>query len=171
MCDYAEQQLVSTVSWAASKRCIMRSSYNGFVLTDDREVFDAHKAHTYLKTAEWCKGISSSRVEKAARNSWTFSLLSPAEEFSGMARLVTDLATFAYLCDVIIDPQYRGMGLGKWMMQTIHELPVVKELRRVMLATSDMHPLYRKAGYEDITNSVPFMQIYRPDIYKTEELE
>jgi GNAT superfamily N-acetyltransferase len=58
------------------------------------------------------------------------------------ARVVTDRATFAYLCDVFIDEDYRGKSIGKWMMECIMAHPDLQGLRRWLLATYDAHGLY-----------------------------
>ena len=62
------------------------------------------------------------------------------------ARAITDRATFAYLADVIILPDYRGHGLGKWLIETVMSHPDLQGLRRWTLATRDAHELYRKYG-------------------------
>jgi GNAT superfamily N-acetyltransferase len=66
----------------------------------------------------------------------------------GFARVVTDCATFAWLCDVFIIEDYRGQGLGKWLVECVVQHPELQGLRRMMLATRDAHELYSKnAGF------------------------
>jgi GNAT superfamily N-acetyltransferase len=84
----------------------------------------------------------------------------------GFARVITDLATFAYLCDVFVLPSYRGLGLSKWLMDVITNHPELKGVRRIMLATNDAHSLYTKYGFEQIDTPQLFMQITRKNIYK-----
>ena len=69
----------------------------------------------------------------------------------GFARLVTDYATFAYLCDVFIDEEFRGKGLSKWMMECIMTNPDLSQLRRFTLATKDAHGLYVKFGFQPLS--------------------
>ncbi len=61
----------------------------------------------------------------------------------GLARVVTDYATFAYLCDVYVLEEHRGQGLSKWLMQEVMSHPALAGARRAMLSTRDAHGLYR----------------------------
>jgi GNAT superfamily N-acetyltransferase len=76
--------------------------------------------------------------------------------------VVTDTATFAYLCDVFILPEHRGMGLSKWLMQTITQHPELKGLRRWSLATSDAHGLYSQFGFKQLSRPEVWMEKYAP---------
>jgi N-acetylglutamate synthase-like GNAT family acetyltransferase len=82
------------------------------------------------------------------------------------ARVITDKATFGYLSDVFVLPEYRGQGLSKRMLETIMTMPELQGLRRFMLATKDAHSLYRQFGFESVSDATPLMQIHRPDIYQ-----
>ena len=139
---------------------------NGYRLTDRREAFDPVQAHRLLSTSYWSPGIPAETVIRAAANSWTFCLLAPDGQFAGMARFITDRATFAYLADVIIDPAYRGHGLGKWMVACLHDLPEIRACRRLMLMTADAQPLYAGVGYTPLKSPERAMEVARPDIYR-----
>ena len=82
------------------------------------------------------------------------------------ARVITDKATFGYLSDVFVLPEYRGQGLSKRMLETIMTMPELQGLRRFMLATKDAHSLYRQFGFESVSDATPLMQIHRPDNYQ-----
>jgi GNAT superfamily N-acetyltransferase len=138
---------------------------DGYRLTDDLGAFDINIAHHLLTHSYWSPGVPRETVLKAARNSWTFSLLAPDGGFVGLARFVTDHASFAYLADVIIDETHRGRGLGVWMMDVLHALPQIKACRRVMLMTADAHGLYEKYGYHSLAAPDRAMEIHRPEIY------
>ena len=69
----------------------------------------------------------------------------------GFARMVTDLATFAWLADVYVVDEVRGSGLGTAMVQTIVEHPDVASIKRQVLATRDAHGLYARFGYESLS--------------------
>jgi GNAT superfamily N-acetyltransferase len=88
------------------------------------------------------------------------------EKQIGFARVITDEATFAYLCDVFIDKAYRGEGLAKWLMETILAYPTLQGLRRFMLATRDAHGLYKQVGFGELTFTDRWMHIHWPDVYK-----
>jgi len=138
-----------------------------YILTTDFESFEMDRVHRWLsREAYWSTGIPLSILKRAFENSIPFGLFHEKNGQIGVARMVTDKATFAYLADVFIDEVYRGMGLAKWMMESIMTHPELQGLRRTMLATSDMHSLYRKFGFEDVGESEILMEIVKPDIYK-----
>ena len=80
-----------------------------------------------------------------------------AEKQIGLARIVSDYTTFAWLCDVFIHEEHRGRGLGKWLMETIHGHPDLQGLRRWMLATRDAHGLYEQFGWTPLDNPERWM--------------
>lgn len=75
----------------------------------------------------------------------------------GFARMVTDLATFAWLADVYVVESARGRGLGERLVRTIVEHPSVAEVRRQLLATADAHGLYRRVGFVPLTEPERWM--------------
>ena len=83
----------------------------------------------------------------------------------GFARAITDRATFAYLADVFIIPEYRGLGISKLMLRAILDHPDLQGLRRILLATRDAHGLYAKFGFQALTQTEYYMTIHNPDIY------
>ena len=138
-----------------------------YILTTDFDSFEMDRVHRWLsREAYWSAGIPLATLKRAFENSISFGLFHEKNGQVGVARMVTDKATFAYLADVFIDEIYRGMGLAKWMMESIMAHPELQGLRRTMLATSDMHSLYRKFGFEDVGESEILMEIVKPDIYK-----
>ncbi|WP_269515741.1 GNAT family N-acetyltransferase [Brevundimonas subvibrioides] len=80
------------------------------------------------------------------------------------ARVVTDGATFAWLCDVFVDPAARGQGRGKALMQAIMDDPRLQGLRRWGLATADAHGLYQHYGFEP-ADPLRHMERVDRDIY------
>lgn len=125
--------------------------------------------HDYLTCSYWSKGIPFSVVEKAFSNSIAIGLITKDGETVGAARMVTDGATFAYLADVYILEAHRGKRLAPWMVGALMDHPELQGLRRIMLATSDMHPLYRKFGFKSLDKPEIMMEIVQPDIYLTDE--
>ena len=104
-------------------------------------------------------------MDRAIDNCLTFALFEGNRQI-GMARVITDRATFAYLADVYVLEQYRGQGLGLWLMQTIRAHPDLQNLRRWTLTTRDAHGLYRKVGFTEPARPERFMEIIDPDIYR-----
>lgn len=131
----------------------------------DPAKFDLDAIHAYLVRAYWSQGIPRTTVERAVANSLCFALLHGKAQV-GFARVVTDSATFAYLCDVYILEEHRGKGLGKWLMECVMGHPSLQGLRRFSLATRDAHGLYRQFGFGDLSKPDTLMEILRPDIYR-----
>ena len=139
-----------------------------FLISTDPAKLNTDIIYNYLsEESYWAKGIPREVVEKSITNSLCFGLYNNSEQI-GFARLVTDKATFAYLADVFVLPAFRGQGLSKWMMQTIHAHPELQHLRRWWLGTKDAHGLYEQFGWTRITDDVAkrFMQKHNPDVYK-----
>lgn len=105
--------------------------------------------------AWWANGLPPDAIKKALRNSLclgvyvlpesTSQIAGKSLEQIGLARIVTDDVTFAYMTDVYILPQHQSKGLGRWLLECVDEL--IKSwphLRRFMFLTSDQMPFYRK---------------------------
>lgn len=80
------------------------------------------------------------------------------ERLVGFARVITDLATYAYLTDVAVQADLRGKGLGQWFMERILELPELKGLRRITLLTRGAEDLYRRLGFERGAGPLIYME-------------
>jgi GNAT superfamily N-acetyltransferase len=136
-----------------------------YQITTDPAKFDLGAIHAYLERAYWCEGIPRATVERAVANSLGFAVLHGDQQV-GFARVVTDSATFAYLCDVYILEEHRGKGLSKWLMECVVGHPQLQGLRRFSLATRDAHGLYKQFGFQSLGNPDVMMEILRPDIYR-----
>jgi N-acetylglutamate synthase-like GNAT family acetyltransferase len=136
-----------------------------YVISTDPAKFDLDAIHAYLVRAYWSQGIPRKTVECAVANSLCFALLHGKAQI-GFARIVTDSATFAYLCDVYILEDYRGKGLSKWLMECVMGHPSLQGLRRFSLATRDAHGLYHQFGFRGLGKPEVIMEILRPDIYR-----
>jgi len=118
---------------------------DAFYLTDDNDAADIDYIWKTLSATYWAKGRPRDVVEKSVRNSVMLSMFCDRRPV-GYTRLVGDDATFVWICDVYVDPEYRGLGLGKWMMQCCLEHPICKVAIN-LLATKDAHGLYEKYGF------------------------
>lgn len=137
---------------------------NNYLVSTDKEKLDLRAIHHYLARSSWARGISQDIVAVSIKNSLNFGVYHFNEQI-GFARLITDYATFAYLSDVYILEEYQGEGLGRWVMECIHQHPVFKQLRRIMLVTTTAPWLYEKLGYEPVNQKNYAWTIARPDIY------
>jgi GNAT superfamily N-acetyltransferase len=115
-------------------------------VSTDPARLDLDAIHGYLKDSYWARGIPRDVVERSVRNSLGFGVYR-GEELVGFARVVTDLATFAYVGDVFVIEAYRGRGLSKWLMECMVDHPDLRDLRRWHLVTRDAQGLYAKFGF------------------------
>jgi GNAT superfamily N-acetyltransferase len=137
-----------------------------YLITTDAGRFDVDKIWEWLRGSYWAAGVPRAVVIRAIENCLPFGLFEGAAQI-GLARVVTDRATFAYLADVFVDQAARGRGLGKWLLTTIQSHPELQGLRRWMLGTRDAHGLYAQVGFRPLAHPEIFMEIHRPDVYKT----
>ncbi|EPW3921733.1 GNAT family N-acetyltransferase [Enterobacter sichuanensis] len=137
---------------------------NNYLVSTDRAKLDVQAMHQYLTRSSWAKGIHLDIVAASVENSLNFGLYHHERQI-GFARLVTDYATFAYLCDVYVLEEYQGEGLGRWIIECIHDHPVFTQFRRIMLFTTTAPWLYEKLGYEPVNRENYAWTITRPDIY------
>jgi GNAT superfamily N-acetyltransferase len=140
---------------------LLETHKDNFTISTDPARLDLDAITDMLTRAYWAAGRPRERTERAIANSLVFGLYD-GEKQIGLARVVSDYAVFAYLCDVFIHEEYRAHGLGKWLIETVMSHPDLQGLRRWTLATRDAHGLYRQFGWNDLQNPENWMQILRP---------
>jgi GNAT superfamily N-acetyltransferase len=120
-----------------------------FVISTDPARLDIDVIHAFISgESYWGKGRPRDVVERGIVNSMVFGIYhEPTGRQAGFARVVTDKATFAWVCDVFVLEPYRGQGLSKWLLATVLAHPELQGLRRWILATRDAHTLYEKFGF------------------------
>jgi len=134
----------------------------GFLISTDKNLLDFNVIYNYLaQESYWAKGIPEDKLRRAIVNSICFGVYHEQKQI-GFARVITDEATFGYLADVFILPEYRKLGLSKWLVQTITQYPAFEGLRRWSLATRDAHSLYAQFGFTPVDKPELWMQIYQP---------
>ena len=107
-----------------------------------------------LRMTYWAVKRPLVQIEKSVENSACFGIyLEGIDKLAGFARVISDYATTWYLCDVIIDPEYRNMGLGTALVSHIVSLPELSGLRGILI-TRDAHALYCKFGFEVMNGRV-----------------
>jgi GNAT superfamily N-acetyltransferase len=134
-------------------------------ISTDRSRLDPDLVHRFLTREFWdTEGVPREVVERSIEASLCFGVYD-GEQQIGFARVITDRATFAFICDDFIVESHRGRGLGKWLMQCILGHPGLQRLRRIMLVTRDPR-LYVKAGFTPLKAPEEYMEIYDPEIYR-----
>lgn len=137
----------------------------------DRDRLDVARIHAWLSgDAYWSRGIPRATVERAIAGSLCAGAYAadaaPAGAQVGFARVITDGATFAYLCDVFVDASWRGRGVGRRLMDAIVAHPALQGLRRMALVTRDAHALYARYGFKPVAEPGRWMERTDPDIYQ-----
>ena|SRR5438552_2995151 len=135
-----------------------------FRITTDPSAIDVDAAHAFLTRSYWAEGISRETVARSIRHSLCFGVFEGGRQI-GLARVISDFATYAYLGDVYVEPEYRGQGLSKWLMECVMSHPDLQGLRRWSLLTRDAHGLYRKYGFTDVGKPERYMEIAVPGVY------
>ncbi|BAU54564.1 acetyltransferase GNAT family protein [Mucilaginibacter gotjawali] len=134
----------------------------GYLISTDKSLLDFNSIYQYLsEESYWAKGLPAERLAMAIENSMCFGIFKENRQ-AGFARVVTDKATFAYICDVFVLPGYRGIGLSKWLIQSITEHPELQGLRRWSLATADAHGLYSQFGFTQLSRPENWMEKFKP---------
>jgi GNAT superfamily N-acetyltransferase len=136
---------------------------DGYRLSDDPAHFDLARAHGWISgESYWAPGIPFETFARACAHSLTFGVFAPDGEMAAMARVVTDRATFGWLCDVFVDAGHRGAGLGKAIVAYVRAHPELQGFRRFHLATRDAHSLYAQYGFVPLTGADRWMEIRGP---------
>lgn len=134
----------------------------GYEVSTDPTRLDFEAVYDFLsRESYWARGRARDVVRRSFEHSMCFSV-SRGTETAAFARVVTDRAVFAYLCDVFVLPEHRGFGVGKALVEVVVSHPDLQGLRWFLLATSDAHGLYAQFGFEPLANPERFMAIHHP---------
>lgn len=125
---------------------------------------DIEAAHAFLTQSYWSPGIGRETVARALAHSITASVHHGSDQV-GMARVISDRATFAYLADVYVLEEHGRQGLAQAMLAALHAHPDLQGLRRWMLFTRDAHSLYARFGWEPLEHPERAMLRSFPDVY------
>ncbi len=135
------------------------------LVSTDPARFDVDVIHGFLATSTWAAGVPRATVERSIAGSLGFGLYEGPKQI-GFARVVTDYATFAYLCDVFVLEAHRGRGHSRWLMECVMAHPRLQGLRRWMLATSTAPWLYAKLGWKPLARPEIFMEVHDAEVYR-----
>jgi GNAT superfamily N-acetyltransferase len=130
-----------------------------FYISTDKSKLDRDLIYRYLShESYWAKGRSYQVVTRSIDNSICFGVFKGNEQV-GFARVVSDQAVFAWILDVFILERYRKHGLGKMLIETIMDHPLLQNLQRWGLTTDDAHGLYERYGFGRIKRPEIFMEM------------
>ncbi len=136
-----------------------------FSISTDPARLDSVAIHAYLARSYWAEEIPIEIVRRSLAGSLCFGLYQEDRQI-GLARVITDYATFAYLCDVYVLEEFQGQGLGRWLMETVVAHPELQGLRRFSLVTRDAQALYAPLGFRSLAQPDRHMEIVRPGVYR-----
>ena len=130
-----------------------------YLITDDASRLDAATIHRYLsEESYWAKGVSLEIVQRSLQNSLCLGVYAENGSQVGLARVITDFATYAWLCDVFVLSDHRGGGLGKALVAAVISHPKLQTLRRMALGTLDAHNLYAQFGFTALADPQRHME-------------
>ncbi|MDN0077191.1 GNAT family N-acetyltransferase [Crenobacter sp. SG2303] len=127
---------------------------------------DLDAIHRFLsEEAYWSRGLPREVLERAIAGSLCAAAYQDGR-LVGFARAVTDRATFAYLADVFMLPEARGLGIGKRLVAFLLDQPELQGLRRMLLVTADAHSLYARFGFTELAAPERVMERHDPEVYR-----
>ena len=138
-----------------------------YTISDDPARLHLRAMHAYLSRAYWSPGLPLEVLERALRSSLCIGAYDRAGAQVGVVRLVSDYATYCYVCDVYVLEEHRGQGLSKAMLGMAMDHPLLQGLRRWSLVTADAHGLYRQFGFTPVAQPERHMERLNPEIYRS----
>ena len=126
---------------------------DGFVISTGVAGLDFAVVARILGESYWAEGIPADRLKLSFENALAFGLYGPDGAMAGFARVVTDGVRMAYLSDLVVLDEFRGRGLGTWMMEEIFAHQDLGQVDRWLLMTRDAQAFYRRFGFEDVADS------------------
>jgi GNAT superfamily N-acetyltransferase len=115
----------------------------------DRSRIDLEYCYDFIAASYWSAGRTRGEFDRSVEMSFPVGAYCDGRQV-GFARVVSDQIAIAYVADVFVDPDYRRMGIAAKMLDALHAHPELRRVKRWLLATADMQPLYRQHGYADL---------------------
>lgn len=137
-----------------------------YLISDDPARLQVGAIHDFLSRSYWAEHVPLETVQRALHNSLCIGVYDAANTQVGLARFVSDFATFCYVCDVYVLEEHRKHGLAGEMIALAIRHPKLQNLRRWNLVTGDAHGLYAKFGFKAIRHPERHMERLDHDIYK-----
>ncbi|HEX3865673.1 MAG TPA: GNAT family N-acetyltransferase [Gemmatimonadaceae bacterium] len=136
-------------------------------LSTDRSELDVDTILAMLLASHWGAAMTKAILERAIENSVCFGIYDASGRQLAFARVVSDLATYAYLTDVIVAADARGRGCGSWMIEAMLAHPDLQSLRRIALWTRDARSLYERYGFSTEMPASTYMELRTRPPYAT----
>lgn len=140
--------------------------HGSYLISDDPVLLDAAAIHAYLTRSYWAEGIPRDVVVRSLAHSLCLGIYTADRQQIGLVRVISDYATFAYLCDVYVLEPHRGHGLSKAAMRLLTSHPRLQNLRRQQLVTDSAHGLYAQFGFQPPAHPERHMEKRDPDVYR-----
>jgi GNAT superfamily N-acetyltransferase len=157
---------ITTIQPAAASDPHEVARRGDFLISTDPALLDLPLIHDFLSNRSyWAVGRPLEVMRRSLDHSLCFGLYDQGRQ-AGFARVVTDQATFAWLCDVFVLEEYRRRGLSKWLIECVMTYPALQGLRRFLLATLDAHGLYDRYGFKPLSDPIRFMEVFRPAVHQ-----
>ncbi|HEY3293151.1 MAG TPA: GNAT family N-acetyltransferase [Candidatus Nanopelagicaceae bacterium] len=138
---------------------LLHETKDGLLLSDDESLLEIEKVFQWISVESyWANGRERPVLEKAFRNSYSIGVYEGTSQVA-VARIVSDTATFAWLCDVFVDSNFRGRGIGTWLAKASVEWAEKNGIKRIILATRDAHDVYARVGFEALKSPERWMAI------------
>lgn len=135
----------------------MKWQRGDYEIDTDPARIDFELTHRFLsEEAYWSPGVARDIVDRAIANSIVFGAYKGDAQVA-FTRVVSDKATYAWVCDVFVVAGERGAGVGKFLMESMLAHPELQGLRRWMLATRDAHGLYKQYGFAELEDPTRFL--------------
>jgi predicted GNAT family acetyltransferase len=131
---------------------------DGLILSDDASRLDLDRICAWLATAYWADTRDRATIERSLATSRPYGVYASDGTQVALARALTDFAVIAWIGDVIVDPAWRGKGIGTWMVRGVVDDLVAQGVPRIMLATNDAHEVYRRVGFSTLRRPDRWME-------------
>ena len=137
-----------------------------YLISDDPARLDATAIHSYLTRSYWSENIPLETVQRALHGSLCIGAYVETGAQVGLVRIISDHATYAYLCDVYVLEEHRGHSLSKAMLALTLRHPKLQGLRSWSLRTRDAHGLYTPFGFKPLKHPESYLALRFPDVYR-----
>jgi GNAT superfamily N-acetyltransferase len=132
---------------------------DGLTISDDRDRLDIGRIRVWLAESYWANDRSTEAIERSIVNSAVYGVYTPVGEQVALTRATTDLASFAWLGDVVVDEAWRGRGIGRWLVGAVVEHLKGVGVPRFVLTTRNAHGVYAPLGFTALRVPQTWMEI------------